>query len=270
MPIGTAVATTFMALGFLATWRSDRDRFWLVIGLGVLGSTAFALVRYGLHGVIIEGPISGSMALASLLLGSLSWAQLLGLPRRLACLLGIGLKSRALVFDNRLLDLGRPFDTAIRLAQEDHEHRPQALILAQGQVRRMRALRPPDTAWALLRDEIADDHQEWIDLLRKDVPPDRIAHHAEGFAPVMTRWVQMREQAARDQRLLVNPARRRRAEVVWLASVAFSGLLIGVTQVRGDDLFALRLTDPGVLLAVGALAFGGVALVGCLVVAVRG
>lgn len=258
-----------MAVGFIATGRSRRDRFWLVMGLLILGITAFALIRDGLDGAVIAGPVSGSFALAALLLGFLAWAQLLGLPRRLAWLLGIGLKSRALVFDNRLLALSGTFRETIHLAQEDSDRRPGALAKAEEQVRRMRAAHPPDAAWALLRDDMVADFERWIDLLRNDVPPDRLADHATTFAPVMARWVAMRDQAAQDQRLLASPARRRRGTAVWLATAGFSGLLIGAAQARGYDLLALGVAAPRFWLSVGALASGATALVGSLVIAIR-
>jgi hypothetical protein len=91
MPLGQALAMAFMGSAFLATWRSSRDRTWLAVGTFVLASTMIAAVRDGLRAVVLEGPISGAFIVASLLIGSLLWANLLGLPPRLALLTGVGL-----------------------------------------------------------------------------------------------------------------------------------------------------------------------------------
>lgn len=178
---------TFMATAFLATWRSHRNGFWSSVGLGVLGLVAFELVRVGLRGVIFAGPISASLTFASLLMGSLFWAQVVGLPRWLALLTGVGLTSRALAFSNRLIEHRASLADAIRIAQEDPRRRTDALKLARRQVRRVRALRPPDAAWALLRDDIADDEDAWIDLPRDDVPSERLTDLAHAFAPLAAR-----------------------------------------------------------------------------------
>jgi hypothetical protein len=91
MPLGQALAMAFMGLAFLATWRSSPDRTWLGVGFVVLAGTMIAAVRDGIREVVLGGPISGSFIVASLLIGSLLWANVLGLPSRLALLTGVGL-----------------------------------------------------------------------------------------------------------------------------------------------------------------------------------
>jgi len=91
MPLGQALAMAFMGSAFLATWRSSRDRTWLGVGIVVLAGTAIVIARDGLRVVVLGGPISGSFIVASLLMGSLLWADRLGLPPRLALLTGVGL-----------------------------------------------------------------------------------------------------------------------------------------------------------------------------------
>jgi hypothetical protein len=269
VPIGEAVAMAFMAGAFLASGRAYRDRFWPILGFGVLGLVAFEFVRVGLRGVLIAGPISGSLMFASLLIGSLFWAQLVGLPRWLALRTGVGLTSRALAFNNRLIEHRASLADAIRVVQEDPRRRPDALKLASELVRRVRALRPPDAAWAQLRDDIADEEDAWLNLLRDDVPSERLADLAHAFAPLAARWAQMDAQAAHDQRLIASPARRRRAMVVWLAVLGSSCLLIGLAQARGHNLLSLDLTDPSVWLALVELVGGGLAIGNALIVALR-
>lgn len=259
----------FLATGFLATGRSDGERFSLSAGLVVLGVAAFVLVRDGLRGVVIAGPITGSTALAAFLIGLLYWAQVLGLPRPLALLLAIGLKSRALAFNNRLLDHRRRIADGVRVAQQDPPRRTDALDKASVQVRRVRALRAPDSAWRLLRDDIADDDEAWINLLRNGAPSEHLAEQARASGPMRIRWEQMATQAAEDQRQLATPARRRRAKAVWLATYGVSFLALGLAVARGYDLLALRLTDPDVLLTIVELVGGCLMLGGALILSLR-
>jgi hypothetical protein len=262
VPIGEAVALVFLATGLLATGRSYREQFWLIAGFFVLGIAGFVLVRDGIRGVVIAGPITGSTMLAALLIGSLSWAQVLGLPRRIAMLLGIGLMSRAIAFNNRLLDHRRRVADAIHLAQQDPPRRTDALDEMTVHVRRVRDLRAPDSAWSLLRDDIAEDDEAWITLLRDGETPERLAEQARVSGPLITRWEQMAAQAAHDQRELATPIRRRRGRAVWLATYGASLLALGLAVGRGYDPFALRLADLDVWLTlvelVGAcLLLGG-------------
>jgi hypothetical protein len=154
MPIGEAVAVTVLALGMITSQRLRFNPLWSCVGWGVLGGLALALVLRGLRWVIIAGPITGSFTLGALLLGSLAWAEVLGLPRDAARLLGIGLMSRALVFSNHLGDLMKRFGDAISRAQEGPDRRASAMATAEVQLRRMEALRPPDPAWGQIRDKL--------------------------------------------------------------------------------------------------------------------
>jgi hypothetical protein len=269
MPIGEVAAITFMAVGFIATWRARRGSIWLEVGLCVLAIGAIAIIRDGIRVEIIAGPITGSLALAAFLLGTLAWAQALGLPRRLACLLGIGLKSRALVFDHRLVDLRNTLADAINLARQDPDRRDAAISKAEAGVRRLRSLHPPDSDWGYIRDDMVDDYEGWIDLVRKDVSAERLADHVHAFVPVMDRWTDMRERAARDQRALASPAWRRRGDALWLATAGFSGLLVGLAQARGYDVLALGIAAPRFWISLVTVAFGVGALMASLVVAIR-
>ena len=156
------------------------------------------------------GSISASSSLADAALGALAWAQVLGLPRPLACALGIGLTRRPLRFDNRLIDLNRPFGAALRRAQEDPADRAAALRAARTQVDRMARLRAPDAAWGQLRDEVVAEYRGWIGLLEGDAPVARQVEATAASEPVFDRWRAMHEQAADAQRLLATPTRRRR------------------------------------------------------------
>lgn len=269
MSVGELVAAMFLAGALLATWRHYHDRFWLVVGLVILAADAVVLARFGLRTVVIAGPISISIVVASTLIGLLFWAQVLGLPRGLALTLGIGLTSRPLRFDARLVALRKPFVEAIALAQTDPDRRAEAIAIAESQIRRERALRPPDPEWAALQDDIADDDTAWVDLLRSGASADRIADHAAAFAPVSARWTEMRERAAADQRLLADPARRRRGNAVWLGVIGISIFLVALAQARAVDLPSLGITDPRFWLIAGMFVGAALAVLGSLVFALR-
>jgi hypothetical protein len=269
MPIGDIAASLFLSGGLVAMWRSRRDSFWLVTGLFVLGITVVVAVRDGLHLVFLSGQTSAAETIAALLLGSLFWSEALGLPRSLATVLGIGLRSRALTFDGRLLDDRQALVAAVERAQVDGTGRHAALLEGSAEVHRMRHLRPPDRPWALLRDDIADDFEAWFDLLAADASPDRLSDHAEAFAPVMTRWIQMRDQAAQEQRALATPARRRRGQAVWLATFGTVFLIIAIAQLRAFDALDLGVTAPRFWFTIGALAGAAIALTGALVTVIR-
>jgi hypothetical protein len=269
VPIGEVVAVVYLATAYLAIGRSYRERFWLAAGLFVLGVAAFLIVRDGLRWIVIAGPITGSVALAALLIGSLSWAQVLGLPRPLAIRLGVGLKSRALMFNNRLLDHRRRSADAVRIAQQDPSRRAVALDEARVQLGRLRALRTPDSEWRGLRNDIADDDETWINLLRAGEPAEHLAAQARAFEPLRTRWEEMAAQAAEDQRQLATPARRRRGRALWLATYGVSFLGLGMAGARGYDPLALRLTDPFAWQTVVLLVGGCLMLGGALIVSLR-
>jgi hypothetical protein len=67
----------------------------LVVGVGILASTTFQLLRDGIDSVVVAGPISGSFVFSAGLIGLLLWADLVGLPRPLARTTGIGIADRA-------------------------------------------------------------------------------------------------------------------------------------------------------------------------------
>ena len=260
----------YLCTAFLAIGRSyGADRSWLLPGLLGLGGVAFVVVRDGLRGVFIAGPITGSVTLTAFLIGSLYWAQVLGLPRPIAIRLGIGLLSRALVFNNRLIDHRRRVADAIRLAQTDPPRRAAALAEMTVHIRRVRDLRAPDSAWSLLRDDIADDEEGWIQALRDAEPSERLAEQARASGPLRMRWEQMAAQAAQDQRELATPTRRRRAEAVWLATLGASCLALGLAVGRGYDPLALHLTDLDVWVTLVQVVGGCLLLGGALVVSLR-
>ncbi len=269
MTIGEVAATVFLASGLFAWWRIYHATFWLVAGLGALTADLVTLYRYGLFPVVIAGPISASVMLGATLLGLLLWAQVLGLPRGLALTLGIGLTSRPLRFHNRLVEIQKPLAEAVVRAQRDPDRRAAALAIADHQIERLRSLRPPDGAWAALRDDIADHDATGVALLRAGASAERIADHAAAFALVMARWDEMRDRAAADQRLLATPARRRRGEAVWLAAIGISLLFIGLAQARIVDVPSLTIADGRFWLIAGAFVGGVAALLGSLVVVLR-
>ncbi len=204
---------------------------------------------------------SAQPILVMTLVGLLLWAQVLGLPRWLALILGIGLTSRPLRFSNRLSDLRKPIKA---LSVADPAHLSGAIKNAEAQIRRVRALRAPDPAWAAVRDDLADCDSRWIDLVRADASNEHLGEQLEAYAPVMARWTELRDRAASDQRQLATPARRRRGAIVWYGSVGFSAILLGVAQVQALDVppsglgdrhfWAVALPFIGALILFGMLA----------------
>lgn len=270
MPLGLLIAMIVMATAFLANGRVARDPFWLGLGLVNLGMAALMLVRDGLSWVVFAGPVSGTLALFMLLLGLFFWAEFLGLPRWWAYRLGIGLVNRALTFDARLHAIRAPFAEAIRRAQLDPDGRSEALSQAQGQVRLERELRPPDSAWADLRDDIADDDQAWIDLIRAGAPLERFADHVQAFEPVLARWEHLQGQASEEQRLMSSPGLRRRGAIVALATLSVSLLLAGLAAARAYDLLETGVARTAAWGALGMLMGGAIGLAYTLVTAFKG
>jgi hypothetical protein len=268
--VGEVVAELFMASAFLAAGRYYRDRFWLVAAVGVAVAEVVVLGRDGLRLVIFTGPISGSLVLASALFGLLLWAQVLGLPRRPALLLGIGLTSRPLRFNNRLIEVRGGFAGAIVLAQTHPDRRAEAIAILEAQIGGERALHPPDIEWTTLRDDLAGDDAAWIDLILAGVPVERIADQAAVHERLRTRWTEMAERAAADQRLLANPARRRRATAMWLSALGTSLLIAAIAQTRTFDLPSLGVANGRVWVVAAMFVGAAVALVGSLMFALRG
>jgi hypothetical protein len=269
VPIGTALAMAFLGVALVAWGRSAGSRFIVGTGLAMFAAIVVVLVRDGVRMVVVGGPVNASLAIGSILVGSLALAQVVSLPRGPARILGLGMRSRTLVFDNRLIALREQYFEALRLADSDPAGRAHALLDAEEQTRRIRALRPPDPTWALLRNDMADDFDRWIDLRRTDAPPERLSESIQAGAPVVTRWTQMREQAALDQRLMATPARRRRGESLFAMALSLTFLLLGATTFRAYEPFASSLADPKVLLALFELAVGVVASVGSVVLLLR-
>ncbi len=256
------LAVLFVASGWIVLGRSPFDRFWLWPGLLALLVLGVVLVRDGLWPAVIAGPISGTSSLAGVALGALAWAQVLGLPRPLACALGIGLTSRPLRFSNHLVDLNKPFGEALQRAQEDTEDRAAALRAARTQVVRMARLRAPDAAWGQLRDDVLAEYRGWIELLEAAAPVERQVEAEAASERVFARWRAMHEQAADAQRLLATPARRRRGAALWLATAGLSCLAMGAARANAAAAIANPFLDAQTRSAVILVGFGLVALVG--------
>ena len=266
--IGQEIAVTFMAAGFLACWWVRRESIWLVGGAVFLAVVAVEFVRFGPQGGVVAGPVSGARTLGAVLVGSLAWLEALGRPRRLSIFLGIGLRSRALVFSNRLIAIWGPFSEAVNAFQVDATRRAEALDVSENQAREFRGLRPPDPAWAHLRNDLADHVESSASLLRLDASLDKFDDRRQAFEPVYARWMLMKEAAAKAQRSLATPARRRRGQVVWLATVGFSALIIGLAEARSTYV-GPALSAPNLIATISPLAAGVVCLIAAVVVAVR-
>lgn len=79
----------------------------------------------------------------------------------------------------------------------------------------------------------------------------------------------MNEAAAQAQQSLATPARRRRGQVAWLATVGCSTLLIVLAEARGTNVVGLGLAAPNLILTVSVLAVGVGCLIAAVVVAIR-
>jgi hypothetical protein len=273
LPIGVVAALTYLAMGFVAVWRSERhwrrDWSWLALPIVLGAGIALAVVRDGIRPVVITGPLGAAVVVTALLIGSLAWAQALGLPRPLALLLGIGLTSRRLAFSNHLRAIVNELAASNNQAIDDPSRRPAAVMIGEKRIAELRSIRPPDTDWGLLRDELADAYQGTIDFLRADVPRERFAEHAEGWRTVMARWTDLAERAVHDQRSVATPVRRRRGRAIWLATFGISFVLIGAAELVARDMPVIALDNPAIWLPLANLAVGGAVLVAALVVAVR-
>jgi hypothetical protein len=267
--ISQDVAVIFMAAGFLACGSVRRGWFWLALGGMFLAFVAVQFVRFGLQGGMVAGPVSGARTLAAVLVGSLAWLEALGRPRRLAIFLGLGLRSRALVFSNRLIAVWRPFSEAVNGFQVDPNRRAEALAVYVRQARELRGLRPPDPEWAHLRDDLADDVDATASLIRVDASADRFEDGRRALQSVYERWTRMNEAAAQAQRSLATPTRRRRGQVAWLATVGCSTVLIVLAEARRTNVVGLGLAAPNLILTVSVLAVGVGFLIAAVVVAIR-
>jgi hypothetical protein len=269
MSIGVLVAMLVLGTGFLANGYAGRDRFWLILGVAVLAFMGLMLGRDGLRWILFPGPVTGSFALAQLLLGSFFWAELVGLPRRIAYLSGIGLMNRPLTFNNRLYTIRIPLVEAIRVAQVEPERAAEAFRTIAAQVKLERDLKPPDHVWAQLRDDIADDDEAWIELIQTDALLERGADHIEAFKPVLARWRELYAQANAEQRLMSAPTLRRRATVISLASLGASLLLAGLAVAASYDLLEVGVERAENWGAIATLAGGSLLLGRALMVAVK-
>lgn len=269
VPVGEVIALTFFASSLLATGRSSRDWFWSIAGLGLLGAVILMAVSDGIRPVLAAGPITASTATGALLAGSLFWAKRLGLPRPVARHLGIGLTSRALRFDRRVSELRRPIAEAIRVAQEEPTGRGAVLPSARAHVRWVRAVTAPDADWGALRDDIADGDEASIDLLSSDASDERLAAHVTSVASIATRWQQMREEAARQQRAMWTPGLKRRGEVISLVTLGVAAFLPTIAVASGYDLLALRVADGRFWSIVVGLTVAGGAWTAAVATAVR-
>jgi len=269
MSIGALVVMLVLGTGLLASGYSARDRFWLFFGLAFLAFTALMLGRDGLRWVLFAGPITASIAMVQLLIGSFLWVELVGLPRSVAYRSGFGLINRPLRFNNRMYTIRMPLVEAIRVAQVEPARRAEALRTIGTQVKLERELKPPDRAWGRLRDDIADGDEAWIELIQTDAPVERIADHVEAFKPVLARWHDLYEHATTEQRLMSAPALRRRATVIALTALGASVLLAGLAVAGRFHLSEVGVARPENWGAIAMLGGGSLLLGRALMVAVK-
>jgi hypothetical protein len=269
MAIGPLVAGLLAAAGCVALWQRKRDAFSLATGLFMFGLIAYVVARDGIEPSAIAGPVGGAVTLTAAAMAFLMWTEVLGLPRGLALLLGIGLVSRALVFSNRL----REEVEALRVLfqQPSHPERRAAVAdQAQRHVLRLRSARAPDRAWARLRDEIADSYQVFVDLVRADAPVDEFAEPSTALKTSFASWKDMAHAAAADQRRLATPARRRRGFAVFLGTVGIALLTIGLAEVSAGNLTGRATIDLRQWLTLSEVVVGVALLAGAVIYATRG
>ncbi|HYC06390.1 MAG TPA: hypothetical protein VEG29_00565 [Candidatus Binatia bacterium] len=260
MPIGLLLADAAAASGLIALARETRQRWLLVLGLLGAATTMIVVARDGLLPVVFAGPVGTTLALTISVVAFVCWATVLGLPRPVARVLGIGLKSRALTFDDRLRAEERSLRAAIDAALADLDHLDESLGQAEARTDRIQALRPPDVAWAVLRDDIVDGWLRWIELTRDHAPQLHLEAEQGFIDAVYARWREMTNEAALAQRELATPDRQRRGWAVSGAAVGACLMLHGLAITRAYDLQRRGPADPESIAAFVALV-GGLLLV---------
>jgi hypothetical protein len=259
--MGQVVATLFLGAAFLAMSISGRGHTWFVLGLGLAVTTLFVVTRDGLEMArIVAGPISGSLALGGLLLGSFLWAEVVGLPRSLARRLGIGVRIRLLPFDKRLTELRHRSVEATDRAGERPSQRAEALAEAEAQLDRVRDLRAPDAEWAKLRDDLLDADEAWIALVRANVPADEVSAQMGVYPPLLARWEALRERRRRDWLAGAEPELHRRQNISWTMTFGLAALLVGFGTARSSGFPALHPEDINLWLGASCIV-GGIGLV---------
>jgi len=256
MPIGLLLADAAVASGLIALARETRQRRLLVLGILGAATTVIVVARDGLLPVVFAGPVGTTLALTVSVMAFVCWATVLGLPRPVARALGIGMTSRALRFHNRLLAEERKLRSAIDSAFADLDHRDESLGEAEALTLRIQALRPPDIAWAVLRDDLVDGWLRWMERARKEPPGTRLDAEEEFLDSVYARWRKMTDEAALAQRQLATPDRRRRGWAVSGAAVGACLMLHGLAISQAYDLPRRGPTDPESIIAVAAFVGG--------------
>ncbi len=269
MSIGEVVADLFLAGTLVASWRWWHDRTWVIVGALIGMAIPVALLRNGLHLVVITWSMGGTEALVSLVISLLFWAQLLGLPRAIARILGIGLWNPAYAFDWRIRDLHERFVAALATAKVEPGSRDRAFATAGDQIRRMRRVRAPSIEWRDLRNEIASHDAAWLGVVRSSESPEGISGLAESAKPLGERWSRMRKEALSEQRLLRTPARDRRGTAVLTGVFSIALLLFGIVDERTHDVVVVGFADPQSWITVMELGGGGIGIVAAVVMIVR-
>ena len=122
----------------------------LVLAAEVLWSAGLAIDRWHLTPEQL-GTVPGGF-----ILGTWLWADVIGLPRRLAVRFGIGLREPRLDFNNLIERLGGQFLAAVKRCGTDPQRCGRHLATARSLVDRLEASQAPDSDWdACRRDTVA-------------------------------------------------------------------------------------------------------------------
>lgn len=260
MPIGEALALTYLAAGWIVLGGSKWNwPGWRGLGIGALAVTVVVVVRDGLGRELIAGPISGTTAFGAGVLGTYTWGQVLGLPRSIALLLGVGLMSRPLSFSNRLSELSDAYRASLQRAQEDPPSWERQFRAALRTTDAMAHLRAPDKAWASLRDGLVAQYRRWIELVEIMDTVGLESVSAE-LAAIGARWKVLADAAAEEQRAVATPARIRRGFILWYVIAGVWSVLVGLARARASWLLGNQdptaALDALILLVMGVLALG--------------
>lgn len=257
MPIGNAVAVVVMGLAMVAFGRSRHDRDWLFGGVAVLVGAGAALALRGVDARLIGGTTSSLLTLSALLFALFFGAEAFGLPSPIATRLGIGLISRSWQFNYRLWEERKAFIAALGVAQRDPMHRARAIERAEGRLRRIHQLRPPDPDWAALRDELVTRDETFLAFVRSATSTDEVVALQAEYSPLLARWDELRERYRAEAAVLkASPAGRLSRDFVWRVLLGAACLLAGVASLRMARFPVIDVGDVELWLGIVAVASG--------------
>jgi len=237
----------------IALWRRSHDRFWLLLAVLILVGTAVALFQRGLAtDRLVSGPNGALGDVAILLLAAFFTADAVGLPRRVAIVTGIGLRSREWEFDRRFFQERVQFLESGTRLRDDPIGREGVLEFARSHLRRITALRAPNRAWAELRDGLVAADRDWIALILGTLPPDRMQDVKAAHESANAKWARLQEQYRSDSAAIRARQDPSRGESMYFAAAGLCAAVLGISTLRllwggplsgGDPRFLLGIVE---------------------------